>query len=149
MQKGKYMKKLYTIILALALCASLAACGNGSAKNAVIDLGDSERFTQAERQAAVECVLRAFRKWDTPCTVQAVYYDEAGYDAGKEAFYASSFNQGMFGPEDVILLYSDFHTPEGAQAGGFNPDADYTGWKWTLVRDHAKAPWRVIAYGYA
>ena len=143
------MKKLFTIILVLALCASLAACGYGSTKDAKIDLGDSERFSEAERQAAVDCVLRAFRKWDTPCTVQAIYYDEASYDSEKEAFYASSFDQGMFEPEDVILLYSDFHTPEGAQAGGFNPDENYTGWKWILVRDHASAPWRVIAYGYA
>ena len=143
------MKRIFAIFLALALCGSLAACGGADVKNVKVDLGSSERFSEAERQAAVDCVLREFRKWDTPCTVQAVYYDEASYDAEKEALYASSFSQGMFEPEHVILLYSNFHTPEGAQAGGFNPDADYTGWKWILVRDHAKASWRMIAYGYA
>ena len=143
------MKRVFAIFLALALLPGLAACGGADVKGVKVDLGESQRFSEAERQAAVDCVLREFRKWDTKCTVQAVYYDEASYDAEQEALYASSFSQGMFGPEGVILLYSDFHTPEGAQAGGFNPDEDYTGWKWTLVRDHASAPWRMIANGYA
>jgi len=144
------MKKLLLVVLAAVLFLGITGCGGANTKSVKISLGASERFSDKELQAAVDCVLGRFRKWDIGVTVKAIYYDEAE-SIRLAASYIDQPQYDIYGehPNDIIVLFSDFHTPDGAQAGGFNPNANYNGWSWYLIRDGKGSPWREYSHGYA
>jgi hypothetical protein len=140
------MKKIFAILLALALSLSLAACGK--TKGAKITLGQSSRFTREELQAAVDCVLAQFRKGYDGCTLRKLWYDEKRAEAQIESYLNNGrgSENGVL-RENVLVLLSDFKT-DNEPPGGFNPDDTYTGWNWILIRDSKDGAWRVDDYGY-
>jgi len=145
------MKKFFAIVLALSLSLCLAACGNAAGtKNTEIELGESERFSQTERQAAADFVLKQFKKEGYEgCTLKRIYYDEAE-SVKLAASYIDEPQYDIYGmdPNDIIVLFSDFRTGPLTD-GGFNRNQDYDGWTWYLIRDGKGQPWREYSHGYA
>ncbi|MCL1951792.1 MAG: hypothetical protein FWF60_06520 [Oscillospiraceae bacterium] len=144
------MKRIFAIILALVLCGSLAACDK--TKGVKVTLGESERFTQKELQAAADYVLAQFRKGYDGCTLKRVYYDEAK-SIKLAASYIDQPQYDIYGkdPDDIIVLFSDFRTgATGAVlGGGFEQNQDYDGWTFYLIRDGKGQPWKEYTHGYA
>jgi hypothetical protein len=140
------MKRIFAIILALALCGFLAACGN--TKDVKVTLGDSARFTQKELQAAADYVLAQFRKGYDGCTLKRVYYDEAK-SIKLAAHYIDQPQYDIYGkaPDDIIVLFSDFRTD--GTISSFEPNANYDGWTFYLIRDGKGQPWKEYSHGYA
>ncbi|MDR2686718.1 MAG: hypothetical protein LBB75_03125 [Oscillospiraceae bacterium] len=139
------MKKIFAILLALALSLSLAACGK--TKGAKITLGQSSRFTREELQAAADCVLARFRKDYDGCTLKRVYYDEAK-SIKLAARYIDQPQYGIYGkdPDDIVVLFSDFRTDDTISS--FEPNADYDGWSFYLIRGGKGQPWEEYTHGY-
>jgi len=143
------MKRIVAIFLALALLLGLAACGGADVKNVKVDLGSSERFSEAERQAAVDFVMKQFKTGYEGCTLKRIYYDETE-SLRLAKSYIDEPQYPIYGmdPNDIIVLFSDFHTP-AELSGGFTPDEDYNGWSWYLIRDGKGEPWREYTHGFA
>jgi hypothetical protein len=142
------MKRFVAIFLAMVMTVGLSACG-AATKGVKIDLGKSERFSEAERQAAADFVLAQFQgEGYEGCTLRRIYYDEA-----QSLRLAPSYIDGpqydIYGmdPDDIIVLFSDFRT--GDVLGSFEPNANYNGWAWYLIRDGKGEPWREYTHGYA
>ena len=141
------MKRVFAVVLAVAMMAGLAACGAGNAGDVKITLGESGRFTRAELDAAAQCALEKFRGFEG-CTMQKLWYDEARADAAADSYLRNGRGAGNGAArENVIVLHSDF-TTDGSPPGGFNPNDKYTGWNWILIRDSENGAWRVDDYGY-
>jgi len=137
------MKRIVAILLAMLLTAGLSACG-AATKGVKIDLGKSERFSEAERQAAADFVLAQFKgEGYEGCTLKRIYYDEA-----KSLRHIDGPLYDIYGmdPDDIIVLFSDFRT--GGALGSFEPNANYDGWAWYLIRDGKGEPWREYTHGY-
>jgi len=153
------MKKTVLIVLAIVVLA-LGALGfylwlenspnvpPSVVKLAEIDLGESEHFSMAERQAAVDCVIELFKQGYSGSTLKRVYYDEAKSIKEKSSYinYSGYSTYGM-DPDNIIVLFLDFHTGRFFQ-GGFTSDQDYNDWEYILIRDGKDGEWREFSYGY-
>ena len=74
--------------------------------------------------------------------------DEAESEMGAERYNRSGGGQEKgVKAEDVIYLVSDFETGEKIEATGFEPNAEYNGWTWTVVRG-SSGKWCVVDCGY-
>lgn len=74
--------------------------------------------------------------------------DEAESEMGAERYIRSGGGQEKgIKAEDVIYLVSDFETGEKIEATGFEPNAEYNGWTWTVVRG-SSGKWCVVDCGY-
>lgn len=142
------MRKIIGFICACTLLFALAGCSASTAKDAVITLGDSQKFSEAELQAAVTCVKSTFKDFEG-CTLQALWYDEEYSEKHIEGYMQNGRgSKNGIAAENVIVLQSDFYVDDSGRAGGFNPDSDYTDWNWILIRDSKTAAWRADDWGY-
>jgi hypothetical protein len=142
--------KRILLVGALWLVLVASGCGSpaGKTDDAEIVRGDSTRFSSGEIAAAEQAVLTKFRDFEG-CELLELRYDEAFSDAGVESYltYGAGADSDLTNA-DVIVLASDFHTPENGPEQGFNSDSDYTDWQWILTRTDASAPWEVAGWGY-
>lgn len=137
------MRKIACPVLTVCLVFLLTACA-GVARFASVRVGESERFTKDEIDAAVQVVRdSAFES----TFVTRIVYDEARsdevirsyLDTGKGSFNGVS-------ADDVIVLFTDFLT--GGDTGALNPHDIYTGYNWILIRDNRDGTWVVDDCGY-
>jgi len=157
------MKRVYAIVLVLVLCLGFAACGQrhyvttpGVTEGVVIKLDGSNyaegpnHFSSEERWAAVDCVLKQFPDFKG-CTLQELWYFEDWSQAGVEEHLTNGRGSiNGVAPENVIVLYSNFTTVDDPAMAeyGFNAGAEYTNWKWIVIRDSKDGDWRLDDYGY-
>jgi hypothetical protein len=117
----------------------------GKTDNAIITLGESQKFSEEEVQAAANCVLKEFKGFKG-CDLKKLWYDEKCsnkfIDGGG---YAHTENVGK---ENIIVLFSDFHTDSTYREAGFTSNSDYDNWSWALIRDSKSDAWRVGDFGY-
>ena len=145
-------KNIIALFFVLSLCLSLPACTSSDTTNNVeIDYGSSTLFSEAEIESAVDAVLAKFRDFEG-CELKRLWYDEEMSDSIIERDIASSGentikNSGA-GPENVIILFSDFYVDSSGGDGSFNPDSTYTDWIWILIRDNENGKWSVDDWGY-
>ena len=134
------MKKAFSMILSLSMVFALAGCMRpGKTAGAVIDYGESERFSQEDRKAAVELILDEIGGWEGVKKLHNVRY--GGDDASSE-------EQGYGGYGEVMVFYSDFKTVRrSSKAGSFNTDEEYTDWNWILGKD-TDGQWKLLTWGY-
>ncbi|MDR2736499.1 MAG: DUF4829 domain-containing protein [Gracilibacteraceae bacterium] len=131
-------KAVLTIGVVFVLGLLLTSCGvnAGTTKNARVVGGDSIKFDAAEIQAAQECVLKKFKDFEG-CDLQKLWYDE-------------EISNAMYGVDNVngIVILSNFHVNAKGGDGSFNPNSDYSGWKWLLTRDSRTGGWDIKDWGY-
>jgi len=134
---------MFTLLLVLG------ACGSNSARtrNAQIDLGESDRFTQEEIQAAIDVVKEMFldsrRRWSE---IYRLWYDELFSDA--------TIVSGGWDRENTIVIDSLYYRGQGYGDGiywwpgrGFGPARRLMPWIWILARESPYDPWVYVTGG--
>lgn len=96
-------------------------------KNAVINVGDSEKFSCSEIEAAANAVIDGFAF--SNCELLTVSYDEKFSNEYLE------YEHAPYDRHDMIVLNSSFKTGSFAYGSGFPPNSYCDTWNWTLVRD--------------
>lgn len=143
MRKGLLI--IFTAVFVLMSVACTPSAGNS--KNVKIEIGSSEKFTEAEIRQAADAVKEKFKDF-TDCELLRLYYDEERSDSAVKSFLENgkgSINGAR--AENTIVLHSDFYAGSKAE-GGFTPDMEYTNWMFILIRDNETSRWHVDGCGY-
>jgi len=128
-------------LLAAAVALALTACTSpGATDNASVDLGQSSRFSQADRQAAVDVTLTWFKATMKGCDLTGLRYSDAD-----QSVYSVTSSQGVPDGNSIVLV-ADFHVDASGGDGSLNPNSDYT-WQVYLGRADASSPWTVKDWG--
>ena len=119
--------------------------------DATVDYGTSKKYTEADIDSALDPILTEFTSWKG-CTLQKLAFtDDATCEA--ELANANEMRKGQMPDEpefdQALVLTSEFHSPSGEDAEGttFEPDTDYTGWKWLLARTGDDGAWKLLTWG--
>lgn len=134
------MKRLRVLTLVILLLLILTACG-GNVDNVNVIHVDSQIYTQAEINAAIDVVLSYFRANFDGCTLTQLCY------AGDEAEDAFDQWANQYNSDQAIILVSSFDVGSSGGDGSLNPNSTYTEWQWILVRDEG-GNWRHATHGY-
>lgn len=135
------MRKLVAAAL-VVIAFALAGC-SGDVSRAIIELGDSERFSQAELQAAADVVLTKFREFEG-CTLLRLTYDEEFSEEQGALTWPRPADA-----QDVVVFTSDFAVDWTGSDGSLTPNSTYSGWSWEVTRTDPAAPWVVWNWGVA
>lgn len=124
------MRRGVCILLVLALCLPLlAACGApGDTGGVQIAPGASERFSEADIRAAMDCAMAAFRKQFDGCKLTRLAYSEAYF----ESYLAGG---GASDDGNSIVLLADYVETETNTLHISRP--------WVLTRADESAAWKV------
>ncbi|MDD6394902.1 MAG: hypothetical protein PUB37_01760 [Firmicutes bacterium] len=133
--------RVTALILVAVMCFSLASCVKpyGTSDNAIIDLGDSDRFSRKELEDAVECVKQKFKEF-TGCNMTRIWYDEKLSERELRGRNCMRY-------DNSVVLFSDFTTNKYAASEGFETDFEYTDWSWELVKNENTSNWQVVSWG--
>lgn len=137
------MKKTIAVVIGLVLIISLTSCfRRGVTRNAVMEIGESEKFAEEEIEAAMAVVIDYFPNFEG-CELVRLWYDEEYSD--RKLSHESRLLEA-YGKENLILLLSDF------DEDGFDylstEHTMYYEWEWLLAREDELAEWEIISYGY-
>jgi len=134
------MKKCLALILVLCCILTLTACG-GNVKGVQIINADSEVYTEAEIDDAIDTAIDYFKKEFSGCTLTEITYigDEENSDYQEFA--------DRNGADDVIVLVSSFDVDASGGDGSLNANSTYTNWKWILARGK-NGRWEHVDHGY-
>ncbi len=137
------MRKTGLLCMFVCLLFLLSSCA-GAARFAAVRIGESEKFTKSEIDAAVRVVRKSAFK--STCVTKIVY-DEARSDKVIRS-YMTTGKGSVNGvcAENVIVLFTDFLT--GGNTGALNPHDIYTDYNWILIRDGKDGAWTVDDCGY-
>lgn len=133
------MRKLVVMLLILVALLTLAGCG-GVVQGVEKDYGESEIYSTAEINSAMNVVISHFKRNFNDCILQKLWYDE------KRSFAEAQQLAQRYGVRDVIILYSDYYVSPGGGDGSLNTNYTYTNWNWILVRDGLG--WKLQDWGY-
>jgi len=130
---------LFSLVL-LSLALLLSGCmERGNVNHVHKTVGESEIYTKAEIEDAMDVVIRHFRREFEGYTLVHLYYEE---DTIKNKSWAL-----QYGAQEGIVLLSSFEVgPEGSN-GSLNPDSTYNRWSWILTRDNG-GNWHLQTWGY-
>ena len=129
--------------LCLAALVLLAGCQGAEPEGVSVDYGESELYTRADMDAAVDRIWAEFSAWEGCSGLELAY---EGDEAARENLgYCNELAEGE-GFTECIVFTSAFHSPKEG-GGAWNPDADYAGWQWYLARREG-GPWRLLTWGY-
>lgn len=135
------MKKIIIVsITAVAIVAIMICLGifsKGNIRNAEVDIGSSEIYTEDEIQSAIDVVLKKFKSM--PAVLNKIYYDEESSGQAAESL-AKQYNA-----DKVIILYTDFTTYSVALKHGLNPNSQYT-YSWILTLT-GNEKWQIQNFG--
>lgn len=118
----------------------LFACG-GNVNNVQTREVESELYSQAEINEAIEEIKKDFKTNWKGCTLTEIYY--AGDDISKGYQEWAKRNNA----DEVIVLESSFDVDSSGGDGSLNPNSTYSKWKWILVRTN-KGTWKHVDHGY-
>lgn len=136
------MKRIISIALVfLSLVLMLCGCmPKGNVNHVHKTVGESEIYTKAEIEDAMDVVIRHFRREFEGCTLIHLAYYEENNDPAKD-HWAKQYQADQY-----MILVSSFEVgPEGPD-GSLNPNSTYNGWQWILVRDIG-GPWTLRTSG--
>ena len=128
------------MLFALAGCAQA-----GKPDSAEINLGESRIYSAADRQAAVEYLLKKHLSSPAIGKVYAVRYAGDERSQEEKAYYVD--REGM-AFDEIIVFSVDFKSARGIKAGAFNPNERYTDYSYILGRTNDDA-WEYVTSGYA
>ena len=110
----------------------------------VIDCGDSELYTQAELDDAVERIKAEFAAWEG-CELHSIRYAGDENCTGENLKWMNELNKdGNYAQVAEFLM--DFHSPM-EQIGAWEADREYTDYQWWLARS-ADGGWDIVTFGY-
>ena len=144
------MKRVFTFLILFTVVFSFTSCSHnpGKTNNAIVTLGESEKFTQKEVQTAANCVLKKFKDFEG-CNLKRLWYDEENSNIQVDSYMSSGRgSENGVSKENVIILFSDFYVDATGGDGSFNSDFDYTDWMWIIIRDRKTGNWRIDDWGY-
>jgi len=135
------MKKNWLTVLVATLSILLLVVSmmkNDNTKNAKMEIGKSSMYSKKEIESAIKVVFKEFH--DYPATLEKVWYEEDVEENKKMA--------KNYAAEEAIVLHSNFKTNSSSKTweNGFNPNANYSGWSWVLVRDN-RGDWKLKTGG--
>lgn len=134
------MKRDVIISFLVIMTFCLFACG-GNVNNVQTREVESELYSQAEINEAIEEIKKDFKTNWKGCTLTEIYY--AGDDISKGYQGWAERNNA----DEVIVLESSFDVDSSGGAGSLNPNSTYSKWKWILVRTN-KGTWKHVDHGY-
>lgn len=113
-----------------------------------IKIGNSEKFSSAEIQDAIDAVLNKFKDFHG-CSLTDLYYDESKSNSEIKSYMAHGHgSKNGVEENNVIILLSNFTVDSSGGDGSLNPDSTYTNWMWILIRDSQAGGWKVDDWGY-
>ena len=132
------MKKTI-LILALVLSLILAGCG-GDVRNVSREMDESEIYSPAEIDNAMDIVVRFFAANYDGCTLTEIRYDEeVSAEAAPE--WAEQYEA-----EEAIVLVSSFDVDGSGDSPALNPNSTYENYRWILTRSGWS--WTLQTWGY-
>ena len=129
------MKKGLIIPTIIVVIALLCSCGKTGAVQKIIP--DSEIYSKAEIESAMNTVIKEFRKNFDCCELLKIEYNDE--ETLREA--------KNYGSGEVMVLLSEFKTGNSFR-GSLEPDSLYQDYKWVLVRGKLGG-WKLRNRGYA
>ncbi|HWP97480.1 MAG TPA: DUF4829 domain-containing protein [Syntrophomonadaceae bacterium] len=142
------MKRIIIIVCVVLVCLIVLFLYAIKTNHAIIDIGESTKFSNEERQTAVDCVIHNIKGW-SGCDLIRLWYDEDKSNSEIEDYMI--FGRGSINgviKENVIVLFADFYVHSADGPAGFNPNSIYTKYSWTLIRDSKTGSWRIEDCGY-
>jgi hypothetical protein len=133
------VRKIIALTLIVLMMFSLCACGNVS--NVKILPFESESYTDAEINDAINVIKSYFRKNFNGCTLTEITYAGDEYSKNHQDFATRN------NAEQALVLISSFDTGESGGDGSLNPNDTYGGFLWILVRNSG-GKWRHVDHGY-
>ncbi len=131
------------LLLVLGICIVFGQVGH-----AAVDCGASEKFSDAELDAAIRCAKSSFIRNFSGCELLKVCYDEEEAQRVIDGYLYHGPGKGTsVKEENLLVLFLDFKTGERASPA-LNPNAVYYQYGATLLRDRADGPWKVVEWGY-
>ena len=129
------MKKGLIIPTIIVVIVLLCSCGKTGAVQKIIP--DSEIYSKAEIESAMNTVIKEFRKSFDGCELLKIEYcDEETLKEAKN-----------YGSGEVMVLLSEFETGSSFD-GSLEPNSKYSDYKWVLVRTKLGG-WKLEDRGYA
>ena len=137
-------KQILTVLLLAALCLSLCGCKAigalyGDVSSVVRQVGNPTAHSEEAINAAMDAVIKEFRKNYGGCTLDTLWYDAV----------LESKETKPTDADEMILLACEFHTgdygPNVLQS--LSPNEHHTGYKWMLCRYGDR--WEIKGRGYA
>ena len=140
----KNMKKLFILVLAVILSSALfgfagAQEGEGGA---IIDLGESDIFSQDDLQSAVDAILAEFSTWEGT-EMHLVTYAGDVQSLSELEYVQKNYEAGY---DEVAVFLSAFRSPK-EQYAAWEADEEYT-YSWCAARKD-KGEWKLINWGWA
>lgn len=113
-----------------------------------VDYGDSEIYTQADIDAAIDVIMAEFDQW-TGATMKRIVLADDDLCMADLAYCNSLRSEGDPEFTQAIVFITDFHSPSAEQAEGtaWNPDTDYDDYTWHLARTDG-GDWQLLTWGY-
>ena len=154
------MTRVSAMVLLLAVCLGLSACGarTAPAKETAppaaeevtgdvpfaVDYGSSSLFTEWSMDRAIAKIRAEFDTWEG-CEMHSVRYAGDACCSEENIRWLNSLGDGH-GFTQCIEFVSDFHSPKEG-GGAWNPDAEYKDWQWWLGCTE-DGDWELVSWGY-
>lgn len=141
--KPRFAKKIFAVILSVVMLFCLAACSNRSDK-CMTKIGSSKKFTESEINNAFDLIKsKAFE--DT--VLLSLEYDEEKSNKALEDYKGSNSKAAKeISDENAMIVFSTFKV--GHKNPVLNHGMTYTDYMWILVRESKKSDWQVYDAGY-
>lgn len=141
MEKTTKIRLFAALSCIILLALFLYPRGGGNVRKVVISPVESDIYTEADIDAAMDVTLRYFKQGFKGCTLKELRYagDEA---AGQFAEWEEQYEVG-----EAIVLLSTFDVDASGGDGSLNPNYTYKNWGWVLGRN-AGGEWEHLTYGY-
>lgn len=124
-------------IILTVLLGAMLLCACGKTAGAEVSLGESQMYSEAERQQALDKAMGHFRYEFDGCELQEIHY--SGDDRSREA-------SEEYGKE-MMVFTSRFYVEEDGGDGSLEQDSTYSGWIW-LVQKTEDGKWKYYSCGY-
>ena len=138
------MKKnlMFSLLVVIALCFSCVTSFAQEEGGAMIDLGESEIFSQEDLEAAVDVILAEFSGWEG-CEMHFLGYGGDARSLAELEYVQEHYEEGY---DEVAVFLSAFRSPK-EQYGAWEADTEYT-YSWCAARID-KGDWKLINWGWA
>lgn len=138
--KKSYKAKLLFSSLIIIVCIILCSCVQGNISQVTVTPVDSEVYTQADIDAAIEVTLDYFKKEFTGCTLKEIHY--AGDDYLEHEYAPQTYGDY----DELIALLSTYHV-DSSYDGILEAGSTVSDWSWLLCRKNG-GQWFHVDHGY-
>ncbi len=140
------MKKAICFIFPVLLLFLFSGCHFTTPEeriaNTEIDIGESDIYTEDDREAAVQLVIDEVSNWSCVETVYSITY--AGDERSEREI---GIENGGKQYDTVMVFLSDFRTGKTPASSGFNSDCDYPEYGW-IVAITDDGEYKLVDWGY-